>query len=84
MITATRGWLGSTSLVGRRLDRFQDLASLRSDCVLARVIGGGIIRKFRFEINLRPRVFFDGLLRRILSERTSKGDGVQQGTHVVV
>ena len=84
MITATRGWLSSTSLVGRRLNRFQDLASLRGDRVLARVICGGIIRNFRFEINLGPRVFFDGLLRSILSERSSKGGGVQQGTHVVM
>ena len=55
--------------------RFQDL---RGECILARVIGSGTIRKSLSEINLCPRIFLDGLLRRVLSERLSKGGGVLQ------
>ena len=76
MMTTIWGWLGSTSLIGRRLNRvvrFQALAPSRGECVLARVIDSRTVKKFRFEINLHSGIFFDGLLRRILS---SKGGGI--------
>lgn len=56
---------------------FQDLAPLRGERVLVRTIGSVTIRESLLEIKLRPIIFFDGLLRRVLS---SKGGGVQQET----
>jgi hypothetical protein len=53
--------------------RFQGLAYLRDRCVSSRVIDSGTTREFWFQINLRLITFFDGLLRRILSERSSNG-----------
>jgi len=78
-MTATWGWIGSTLLIGRRnrVVGFQDLVPLRGERVLVRAIDSVTIRKSLFEMKLRPIIFFDGLLRKVLS---SKGGGVQQET----
>lgn len=54
---------------------WRDLMSLKGERVLALVIDGGKAGKFRFVEHLRPRIFFNRLLRRILSVKSSKGAG---------
>lgn len=75
MRTVARGRLGTVPLVGGRLDLvglFQDLASLRGRSAVVLVIDNGNIGEFRFEVNMRLRISFNGLLR-IPSGRQSKG-----------
>jgi len=57
---------------------FWGLAFLRSECVPLLFVDTRTTGVCRFDVNVCPRISFNGLLRKVLSGGLSKGDGVKQ------
>lgn len=79
----SRGGHGTITFVRRSLDQavgFQELASLKSRCVLSLASDTRNPRARRFDGSVCSRMFFHALLRGVLSGGSCKGAGVGKET----